>query len=141
MVADAKRHGAAHTLDDFADHAIDWVEPLALDYDGATVHEIPPNGQGIAAQMALGIVRIFDLAALAPDSVAAQHLQIEAMKLAFADAYRYVSDPRTMTSLAAAMLDPALPRAARTPHRSHARAGFRPGQAADRRHGLSVCRR
>jgi len=107
MVADAKRHGAAHELTDFADHAIDWVDPLALDYGGATVHEIPPNGQGIAAQMALGILKSFDLRALAPDSVASQHLQIEAMKLAFADAHRYVSDPRTMTIPAAAMLDPA----------------------------------
>ena len=100
-------HGAAHTLADFADHAIDWVTPLALDYGGATVHEIPPNGQGIAAQMALGILRSFDLAALPPDSVACQHLQIEAMKLAFADAYRYVSDPRTMEVSPAALLDPA----------------------------------
>ena len=64
MVADAKRHGAAHTLADFADHAVDWVTPLALDYGGATVHEIPPNGQGIAAQMALGMLRSFDLASL-----------------------------------------------------------------------------
>ena len=107
MVADAKRHGAAHVLADFADHAIEWVEPLALDYGGATVHEIPPNGQGIAAQIALGILKSFDLAALAPDSVASQHLQIEAMKLGFADVHRYVSDPQTMTIPATAMLDPA----------------------------------
>jgi len=107
MVADAKRHGAAHALSDFADHAIDWVAPLALDYGGATVHEIPPNGQGIAAQIALGILRSFDLAALPPDSIASQHLQIEAMKLAFADVHRYVSDPLTMEIPAAAMLDSA----------------------------------
>ena len=43
---------------------VDWVTPLALDYAGATVHEIPPNGQGIAALMALGILRSFDLASL-----------------------------------------------------------------------------
>jgi gamma-glutamyltranspeptidase/glutathione hydrolase len=81
------------------------VTPLALDYRGATVHEIPPNGQGIAAQMALGILRSFDLAALPPDSVASQHLQIEAMKLAFADAYRHVGDPLTMRVSAAGLLD------------------------------------
>src|SRR5205814_10437928 len=104
--AHAKANGAAHTVDDFARHTIDWVTPLALDYAGATVHEIPPNGQGIAAQMALGILRSFDLATLPPDSVASQHLQIEAMKLAFADTHRYVSDPRTMTVPAAALLDP-----------------------------------
>jgi gamma-glutamyltranspeptidase/glutathione hydrolase len=107
MVADAKRHGAAHALADFADHALDWVTPLGLDYGGATVHEIPPNGQGIAAQIALGILKSFDLAALPPDSVDSQHLQIEAMKLAFADVHRYVSDPRTMEVPAAALLDPA----------------------------------
>jgi gamma-glutamyltranspeptidase/glutathione hydrolase len=106
MVADAKRHGAAHALVDFADHAVDWVAPLALDYGGATVHEIPPNGQGIAAQMALGMLRSFDLASMPPDSVAVQHLEIEAMKLAFADAHRYVADPRTMDVEASALLDP-----------------------------------
>ncbi len=105
MVAHARLHGAAHSLDDFALHTIDWVTPLALDYRGITVHEIPPNGQGIAAQMALGMLRSFDLAALPPDSVASQHLQIEAMKLAFADVYRYVSDPRTMTVPAHGLLD------------------------------------
>ena len=66
--------------------------PIATEFAGHTVHEIPPNGQGIAALMALGILRHHDLAALPVDSVAAQHLQIEAMKLAFADAYRWVAD-------------------------------------------------
>src|SRR5438128_9294959 len=107
MAAHARANGAAHTVADFAGHTNDWVTPLALDYGGATVHQIPPNGQGIAALMALGILRSFDLAALPPDSVASQHLQIEAMKLAFADAYRYVSDPRTMEVTATALLDPA----------------------------------
>jgi gamma-glutamyltranspeptidase/glutathione hydrolase len=107
MVRHARAHDALHTLDDFASHTIDWVTPTALDYGGATVHEIPPNGQGIAVQMALGMLRTFDLAALAPDSVASQHLQIEAMKLAFADVYRYVGDPSTMEVSAAALLDPA----------------------------------
>jgi gamma-glutamyltranspeptidase/glutathione hydrolase len=107
MVAHARANGAAHTLADFAGHTLDWVEPLALDYRGATVHEIPPNGQGIAVEVALGILRHFDLAALTPDSIASQHLQIEAMKLGFADAYRYVADPTAMETTAAALLDPA----------------------------------
>jgi gamma-glutamyltranspeptidase/glutathione hydrolase len=106
MVAHARAHGALHTEADFAGHTLDWVAPLALDYGGAAVHEIPPNGQGIAALMALGILRAFDLRSLPPDSVAGQHLQIEAMKLAFADTYRYVSDPRTMELAPSAMLDP-----------------------------------
>jgi gamma-glutamyltranspeptidase/glutathione hydrolase len=106
MVAHAKANGALHTMEDFAGHTLDWVKPLALDYDGATVHEIPPNGQGIAALIALGILRAFDLKSLPPDSVDSQHLQIEAMKLAFADAYRYVSDPTTMEFPPEALLDP-----------------------------------
>ena len=59
------------------------------------LHEIPPNGQGITALIALGILRQFDLAAHAVDSVDSLHLQIEATKLAFADAHRYVCDPGT----------------------------------------------
>jgi gamma-glutamyltranspeptidase/glutathione hydrolase len=81
------------------------VTPLGLDYRDVTVHEIPPNGQGISALMALGILSNFDLRAQPVDSAAVQHLEIEAMKLAFADAYRYVSDPRTMQVPASALLD------------------------------------
>ena len=106
MVAHAKAHGAMHTLGDFAEHTVDWVQPLGLDYASTTVHEIPPNGQGIAALMAFGMLRAFDLKSLPADSIASQHLQIEAMKLAFADAYRYVSDPRTMELSPSALLDP-----------------------------------
>ena len=105
MVAHAKANSALHTMEDFAAHTLEWVTPLALDYSDATVHEIPPNGQGIAALIALGILRAFDLKSLPPDSVESQHLQIEAMKLAFADVYRYVSDPTTMEFAPEALLD------------------------------------
>lgn len=102
-----RANGGAHTLEDFAAYKPQWVEPLQKNYRGFTLHEIPPNGQGIAALMAVGILENFDLRALGLDTVAAQHLQIEAMKLAFADIYRYVSDPRTMTVTPEQMLDPA----------------------------------
>ena len=105
MVAHAKANGGAHTMDDFGSHTCDWVEPIAIDYRGTTVHEIPPNGQGIAALMALGMVENFDMEAMGPDSASALHIQIEAMKLAFADVYRYVSDPRTMELSPAQLLD------------------------------------
>ena len=105
MAAHAQAHGGGHVEQDFAAHTCDWVTPLAHDYRGHTVHEIPPNGQGIAALMALGILEHFDLAALGTDSVATQHLQIEAMKLAFADAYRYVADISSMRVRPEAMLD------------------------------------
>ncbi len=107
MVDHARAHGAAHSLADFAGHAVDWVETLGIDWHGVRVHEMPPNGQGIAAQMALGILAHFDLASLPPDSVESQHLQIEAMKLGFADAYRHVADPGAMTLAPEALLDPA----------------------------------
>jgi gamma-glutamyltranspeptidase / glutathione hydrolase len=94
-----------HVRGDFERHTLDWVTPIAVDYRGITVHEIPPNGQGIAALMALGMLESFDLAALPPDSVASLHLQIEAMKLAFADVHRHVSDPSTMSISPAALLD------------------------------------
>ena len=54
----------AHTVEDFAAHRCDWVEPISIEYRGYRLHEIPPNGQGIVALMALGILRHFDLAAL-----------------------------------------------------------------------------
>ena len=68
MAAHARKHGGALTVADLAQHKANWVEPLAQDYRGYTLYEIPPNGQGIAAQMALGILEGFDLAALPVDS-------------------------------------------------------------------------
>ena len=105
IAAFAKQHGAALSLDDLAAHKNDWVEPIGIDYRGYTLHEMPPNGQGIAALIALGILENFDVEALAVDSVDSLHLQIEAMKLAFADTYEYVSDPGTMRVKPAEMLD------------------------------------
>ena len=101
----SKQHGAALTLDDLATHTLDWVEPIGLDYRGYTLHEIPPNGQGIAALMALGMLENFDVASLPVDSPDSMHLKIEAMKLAFADINEYVSDISTMRVTPAQMLD------------------------------------
>ncbi|WP_024278396.1 gamma-glutamyltransferase family protein [Xanthobacter sp. 126] len=105
LEANAKANGGALTAADMAAYAPEWVTPVAQDYRGYTVHEIPPNGQGITALMALGILSHFDLSGLSADSVEAQHLQIEAIKLAFADVYRYVADPRAMEISPADMLD------------------------------------
>jgi gamma-glutamyltranspeptidase/glutathione hydrolase len=105
VAAHARAHGGAMTEADLAAYQPEWVTPLAQDYRGHTLHEIPPNGQGIAAQMALGMLQHFDLASMDIDSPACQHLQIEAMKLAFADVYRFVSDPRTMEGPAERLLD------------------------------------
>jgi gamma-glutamyltranspeptidase / glutathione hydrolase len=103
----AREHGAVMRAADFAAYAPEWVTPIAKDYAGHTVHEIPPNGQGIAALIALGIASHFDLASMGPDSAEAMHVQIEAMKLAFADTYRYVAEPASMALTAAQLLDDA----------------------------------
>lgn len=101
------QHGGSITARDFAEYRPEWVKPIAQNYRGYTLHEIPPNGQGIAALIALGILENFDIASLAVDSTASQHLQIEAMKLAFADVYRYVAEPSAMEVTPQQMLDPA----------------------------------
>ena len=104
--AHAKKQGAAMRASDFAAHKSDWVEPLRMDYRGYTLHEIPPNGQGIVALMALGMLEHFDLRSHPVDGVDSVHLQIEALKLAFADAWRYVADVDYMKAVPpAALLD------------------------------------
>jgi gamma-glutamyltranspeptidase / glutathione hydrolase len=103
----AREHGGSITAADFAAYRPEWVTPIGKDYRGHTLHEIPPNGQGIAALIALGILEQFDLSALKVDGVDSQHLQIEAMKLAFADVYRYVAEPASMEVTAAQLLDDA----------------------------------
>jgi len=106
-VRHAQEHGAVMTTQDFARHEPEWVTPLAKPYRNHTLHEIPPSGQGIAAQIALGILQNFDLGSMPVDGPESQHLQIEAMKLAFADVYRYVAEPASMSVGADAMLDDA----------------------------------
>ncbi|WP_323122368.1 gamma-glutamyltransferase family protein [Burkholderia alba] len=101
----ARDGGGALTAGDLRGYRPEWVEPIGKDYRGHTVHEIPPNGQGIAALIALGIMERFDLPNLPLDSADSQHVQIEAMKLAFADTYRYVADPRSMDVTPEQMLD------------------------------------
>ena len=105
LVAFSKAQGGAHTAADFANYHAEWVSPIAKNYRGYTLHEIPPNGQGIAALIALGILQHFDMASLPVDGVDSQHLQIEAMKLAFADVYRYVAEPSSMAVRPEQMLD------------------------------------
>lgn len=98
--------GAGLTEADLAAHQADWVSTIEQEYRGHHVHEIPPNGQGIAALMALGIVSHLPVTQTRPDTAERLHLQIEAMRLAFADAHAYVSDPTTMRVSPAQMLDP-----------------------------------
>ncbi len=107
LVAHAAAHGGAMTLADLAGYAPQWVEPIAMGFAGHTLHQIPPNGQGIAALMALGMLEQLDIGRFPVDSLEGQHLQIEAMKLAFADTYRWVADESCMTEVTTQhLLDP-----------------------------------
>ncbi len=96
MAADARNHGAALTMADLAQHDCEWVQPIAQDYRGCTMHELPPNGQGLATLIALGLLEQVVVARHPVDSAASIHLQIEALKLAFADVYAHVADPAHM---------------------------------------------
>jgi gamma-glutamyltranspeptidase/glutathione hydrolase len=95
----------AMSVEDLAAHQCDWVEPISVEYRGYRLHEIPPNGHGIAALSALGMLEGFDMASHAPDGVDSLHLQIEAMKLAFADAWRHVTDSASMQVKPGEMID------------------------------------
>ena len=97
----------AMTQEDLAQHKCDWVDPISVEYRGYRLHEMPPNGQGIAALIALGILRHHDVSSFPPDSADSLHLQLEAMKLAFADTWRHVTDPAAMEVTPAQMLDDA----------------------------------
>ncbi len=79
---------------DLAFHQADWVTPISTNYRGITVWELPPNTQGIATLIALNILSGFDLSPGGRESAQSYHLQIEAMKLAFADLHRYIADER-----------------------------------------------
>jgi gamma-glutamyltranspeptidase/glutathione hydrolase len=109
IAAHSRACGGVMTERDLGDYRVEWVVPIDKTYrdrDGHAyaLHEIPPNGQGIAALMALGIADRLDIARHPVDSIDAQHLLIEAMKLAFADVYRYVADPRHMGEVTAGHL-------------------------------------
>lgn len=105
FVAASRAAGALFDEVDLADHRADWVEPISTEFAGVRVHEIPPNGQGIAALVALGILRHTDVLGCDVDSADGMHLAIEAMKLAFADAHRAVGDPSSMKARVADLLD------------------------------------
>lgn len=96
IVAFSRAENAALNLYDLGDYRPQWVTPIKQRFRDYELYEIPPNGQGIAALIALGILNHFDLRNLPVDSPESQHLQIEAMKLAFTDVYQYVADPARM---------------------------------------------
>lgn len=106
IVEHAQNTGGMLKLEDLASHQVEWVTPISLDFFGQTLHEIPPNGQGIAALIMLGILQHTHIAEYEVDSADSLHVQIEAMKLAFADVHRHVADPAWMQIDYHDLLDP-----------------------------------
>jgi len=94
IVSTSAAFGGTMQLDDLADFSAEWVEPVSIDYRGWKVYELPPNGQGMAALEMLNIMSTFQPDAGGPQGTVELHKKIEAMKLAYADLYRYNADPR-----------------------------------------------
>ena len=103
--AESRKFGGYLRREDLAAYEASWVEPIHVNYRGYEVCEIPPNGQGIVALMAMNILKEFTFAE--KDSVETCHRQLEAVKMAFADAFRYVTDPADMEIDYHRLLDPA----------------------------------
>jgi gamma-glutamyltranspeptidase / glutathione hydrolase len=93
IVSILKEAGGCMQLEDLASHAGEWVAPISVVYRGVRVWECPPNGQGLAALLALNLLEKYDLCILPPLSPMRLHLEIEALRIAFADARWFVSDP------------------------------------------------
>jgi gamma-glutamyltranspeptidase / glutathione hydrolase len=94
MVKFLRAQGGTHTLEDFKEFQPEWVDPVSTTYRGWTVYELPPNGQGIAALSMLNIMEHFPMGQYGHNSADALQVMIEAKKLAYADMYHYVGDPR-----------------------------------------------
>lgn len=119
--------GGFFELEDFATHTTEWVEPIRTDYRGYTMLELPPNGQGITALLALNVLEGYDLTAMEYGSAAYYHLLIEATKQAFADRNRYVADPAHATVPVTGLLSKAYAAARRQEIRLDCASDYLPG--------------
>ncbi len=93
IVACSQKHGGLISMKDLDDHMSNWVTPISTSYHGYEVFQCPPNGQGLVTLLALNMLEGYDLKPMGHNSPPYLHLLIEALKLAFADADRYVADP------------------------------------------------
>ncbi len=103
IVAFARATGGTLSEEDLAGHAPLWVEPLSVGYRGARVYELPPNGQGVVALLALKVLEAFDLPA--GPTEAGLHRAVEATKAAFARAFAHVADPEAHPGVGAGLLE------------------------------------
>jgi len=87
------KNGGFFSMEDFARHHSDWVDPISTSYHGVTVWELPPNGQGLAALQLLNLIENFDVKSMGRESADFWHVMTECKKIAFADRARYYADP------------------------------------------------
>jgi gamma-glutamyltranspeptidase/glutathione hydrolase len=124
--AAAAAEGGTMSEEDLGEHRSTWAEPLSLPFGDGVVHELPPNGQGLASLVALGLLDRLGVARLPVDGADAIHLQLEAMKVAFGVCRRHLADPEAMSISAEALLEPAyLDAAARRVNRKEAQPAAR----------------
>jgi gamma-glutamyltranspeptidase/glutathione hydrolase len=102
----AQAGGGVLSASDLAEHTCHWVDPLSVSFRDHDIHELPPNGQGISALIALGILERCSLEGLDPDSAEFAHLQIEATKIGMAQTRAHVGDPAAMRVSAGELLAP-----------------------------------
>ncbi|MCG2741275.1 MAG: gamma-glutamyltransferase family protein [Syntrophaceae bacterium] len=105
IVSCSRNAGGCLTEEDLASHRTEWVKPLSMTWNGVTLHELPPNGQGMAVLIALGILKHLPIDLYPVDSPESLHLQIEAMKWAFDATQRHIADPAWMTVEPSSLLD------------------------------------
>ncbi|HXW90464.1 MAG TPA: gamma-glutamyltransferase [Terriglobales bacterium] len=94
ILATSQAFGGTMAADDLAEFSPEWVTPVSTTYRGWTIYELPPNGQGMAALEMLNLMETSRASPEGPLSAPELHKKIEAMKLAYADLYRYNADPR-----------------------------------------------
>ena len=111
MVEELRAGGGLHTMADFAEAAGEYVTPISTDFRGLTVHECPPNGQGLIALLLLNMMREAPLDPDGPLSLRRIHLEIEACRQAYRVRDIHLADPAHATVPVAAILDPAHARA------------------------------
>jgi gamma-glutamyltranspeptidase/glutathione hydrolase len=100
----ARDTGGLLSEEDLSSHTADWVEPVATDFGGYRLHEIPPNSQGIAALLALALLRGSGVCDMSPDSPESVDLQLRAMRLAHDEVRARVADAEHMNGTAAFLL-------------------------------------
>ena len=105
IIQSSELEKSALNQEDLANHETEWVAPINMAYRDVIVHEIPPNGQGLAVLVALGILNELEVPPC--DSIESVHMQIEAMKIGLHTAARWVSDPSHMKISVKALLEPA----------------------------------